>query len=117
VILPNHYHIVVRIEEQRTIPTLIQRLHARSALQFNREDHTPGRQVWWNYWDRCLWTEGDLCSRINYIHRSPVKHGYVASPEEWPHSSWHQFAALDPASEPASALARFPAPRHLPHDL
>jgi putative transposase len=116
VVLPNHYHLVVRVEESRTIPSLLQRLHACSALQFNREDVTPGRQVWWSYWDRCLWTEGDLWSRINYIHRNPVKHGYVAAPEEWAHSSWHRFTALDPSSEAGLAMQRFPAPRQLPHD-
>jgi hypothetical protein len=61
-----------------------------------------------------LWTEGDLWSRVNYIHRNPVKHGYVAAPEEWPHSSWPHFLDLDPQS--AAAMARFPAPRQLPND-
>src|SRR5438552_2199413 len=116
VVLPDHYHVVMRVEESRTVPELIQRLHARSATQFNREDGTPGRQVWWSYWDRCLWTEGDLWSRINYIHRSPVKHGYAASPEEWTHSSWRRFRELDPSSEAGLAMHRFPAPRQLPHD-
>ena len=88
-----------------------------SRIHFtNDEDRTPGRQVWYSYWDRCLWTEGDFWSRINYIHRNPVKHGHVATPEEWPHSSWPRFASLQPESEAALALQRFPAPRQLPHD-
>ena len=116
VILPDHYHAVLRIQEARSVARLLERLHFESARQFNREDGAPGRQVWYSYWDRCLWTEGDLWSRINYIHRNPVKHGHVAAPEEWPHSSWRQFALLAPESEAARGLARFPAPRQLPHD-
>jgi putative transposase len=116
VVLPNHYHLVVRIEEGRTIADLLRELHARSAHRFNQEDGTPGRQVWYGYWDRCLWTEGDLWSRINYIHRNPVKHGYVMSPEEWLHSSWPLFAEIDPESTEGIGMRRFPAPRQLPHD-
>jgi putative transposase len=116
VVLPDHYHAVLRVPEARTIARLLYRLHRESARHFNSEDGTPGRQVWYSYWDRCLWTEGDFWSRINYIHRNPVKHGHVATPEEWPHSSWPQFASLEPESEGALGLQRFPAPRQLPHD-
>jgi putative transposase len=116
VVLPNHYHAVVRVKNQQSAAILMQRVHARSAKRFNQEDHTPGRQVWYSYWDRCLWTEGDFWSRINYIHRNPVRHGYVAAPEDWEHSSWREFADLDAGSDAGANLQRFPAPRQLPHD-
>jgi putative transposase len=25
---------------------------------------------------------------IDYIHFNPVKHGHVADPDDWPHSTW-----------------------------
>jgi putative transposase len=81
VILPNHYHAVIRVHQARTVAQLLERLRFESARRFNREDGSPGRQVWYSYWDRCLWTEGDLWSRINYIHWNPVRHGLVATPE------------------------------------
>jgi REP-associated tyrosine transposase len=116
VILPNHYHAIVRVPQSHTIAELVRRLHGRSARQFNQEDGIQRRQVWYSYWDRCLWTEGDFWSRINYIHRNPVKHGYAATPEDWPHSSWQRFVDLDPESEASQGLQRFPAPRQLPND-
>jgi putative transposase len=116
VILPDHYHAVLRVRDFGTVPQLLQDLHRRRAAHFNQEDDTPGRQVWYSYWDRCLWTEGDFWSRINYIHRNPVKHGYAATPEQWAHSSWSRFADQEPESEAAHGLSRFPAPRQLPHD-
>ena len=61
------------------------------ARQFNQEDGTPGRQVWYSYWDRCLWTEGDFWSRINYIHRNPVEAGIVADCAEYPWSSHRSY--------------------------
>jgi putative transposase len=114
VVLPDHYHLIARVPEAATVACWMRRLHTHTALVLNREDRTSGRKVWYSYWDRCLWTEGDLWSRVNYIHRNPVKHGYVAAPEEWPHSSWPHFLDLDPQS--AAAMARFPAPRQLPND-
>jgi REP-associated tyrosine transposase len=116
VILPDHYHAIIRVPQERSIARLLHRLHGEAAHQLNLEDGTPGRQVWYSYWDHCLWTEGDLWSRINYIHRNPVKHGHVATPAQWAHSSWQQFASLAPASEAAVGLQRFPAPRQLPQD-
>ena len=57
----------------------------------NQEDGTPGRQGWYSYWDRRLWTEGDFWSRINYIWWNPVKHGHVARVQDWPYSSFHRY--------------------------
>jgi hypothetical protein len=60
-----------------------------------------------------LWTEGDLITRINYIHRNPVKHGCTADSLAWQWSSlrdYHRDAGVE------AALARFPAPLALPGD-
>ena len=116
VVLPDHYHTVIRMSKERDVARMLRRLHAGTAQRFNAEDGTPARQVWYSYWDRCLWTEGDFWSRINYVHRNPVRHGYAATPAAWLHSSWSQFASEKPESEAAAGLQRFPAPRQLPHD-
>ena len=31
---------------------------------------------------------------MEYIHNNPVKHGYVAAPVDWPHSSFHRYVRL-----------------------
>ena len=31
---------------------------------------------------------------VDYIHYNPVRHGYVASPGDWPHSSFHRYVRL-----------------------
>jgi putative transposase len=30
---------------------------------------------------------------MDYIHYSPVKHGYVERVADWPHSTFHRFVA------------------------
>jgi putative transposase len=37
--------------------------------------------------------EKDYKCHVDYVHYNPVKHGYVASPLDWPHSSIHSFIA------------------------
>ena len=33
----------------------------------------------------------DYRQHVEYIHYNPVKHGYVASPSEWPYSSFRRY--------------------------
>ncbi|MBI3946433.1 MAG: transposase [Armatimonadetes bacterium] len=117
VILDTHYHLVaVPQTPPPDVAAALVHLHRRSAAEFNREDGTPGRPVWHSHWDRRLFTEGDLYSRIiNYIHRNPVKHGYVSDPGDWAWSSFRAFAALG-NPRIVEGLRRFPAPRRLPGD-
>lgn len=43
------------------------------------------------YWEHMLRDERDFERHVEYIHYNPVKHGYVASPLEWPHSSFRRY--------------------------
>jgi putative transposase len=116
VILKEHYHLIVVPEVPERFSRWIGALHARSAARCNREDGTPGRQVWYQYWETSLWTQGDLWSRVNYIHGNPVKHGYVADPADWQWSSYLVTSDWFSDAETATLLCRFPAPRKLPND-
>jgi len=40
-------------------------------------DQTPGRRVWFQYWDTCLTYEDSYHARLNYVHNNPVMHGLV----------------------------------------
>lgn len=43
------------------------------------------------YWEHMLRDERDFERHVEYIHYNPVKHDYVASPLEWPHSSFRRY--------------------------
>lgn len=115
VILAEHYHIVVRPASPEAFQRWNGQVHEDSASAWNAEDGLPGRQVWYQFWDRSLWTEGDLWSRINYIHANPVKHGYVTEPSDW---AWSSYAETAYWHEPERAELRscFPAPLKVPDD-
>lgn len=116
VVLPEHYHGVLVPRQPGVFSSWVNGVHRQSASTWNREDGTPGRQCWHDYWDRTLWTEGDVLSRLNYIHQNPVRHGYVGDAADWPWSSYRQIMASADAEGIVNALRRFPAPRRIPGD-
>ncbi|MEX2164935.1 MAG: transposase [Sulfuricaulis sp.] len=52
------------------------------------------RGVWQRrFWEHLIRDEKDYERHVDYIHYNPVKHGYVARPVDWAHSSIHRFIA------------------------
>jgi len=87
VINDSHYHLLVKIINAQTLSCFVQNLHENSARLLNKTDGQPGRQVWYQYWDRCIRSEKDFWVRFNYIHHNPVRKEYVNRPEDWRWSS------------------------------
>jgi putative transposase len=53
------------------------------------------RGIWQRrYWEHHIRDMAGLEALVRYCEENPVKHGLVASPEEWPHSSLHARAAV-----------------------
>jgi putative transposase len=91
-VLNNHYHFIAQApQEAATLEKLIRQLHSITAIEFNRRDNTPGRQVWFNYWDTCLTYERSYLARLHYVHMNPVKHGLVDKAIDYPFCSYKWF--------------------------
>ena len=65
--------------------------HGATSRQWNLEDETPGRKVWYRYADRAIRSERHYYTTLNYVHYNPVKHDCVGSPYEWKESSVHWY--------------------------
>jgi putative transposase len=91
VVLPNHYHVLVRIDEMAVFSRALGKLHGRTSFEFNRQDDARGRRVWHRSQDRVMRSESHFYTTLNYIHNNPVKHGCVAKWTEWPFSSVHWY--------------------------
>ncbi|MBN1876593.1 MAG: transposase [Anaerolineae bacterium] len=76
-ILPDHYHLLLQTGDDTPLYKFIKRLHGESAILLNKLDNTPGRKVWYQYWDRFPRNDKDFWAYFNYIHLNPIKHGYV----------------------------------------
>ena len=90
VILPNHYHIVAETD-LHVYRRWVGRLHNGKSTQWNREDGTAGRRVWFRFTDRWIRGAGHYYATINYVHANAVKHGYAMQADEWPWSSVHEY--------------------------
>lgn len=96
-VLNNHYHFIAQAPiDSTTLQKWLQQVHSISAIQFNRWDNTPGRQVWQNYWDTCLSYEKSYLARLRYVHKNPVKHGLVENAIDYPYCSYKWFVEQGP---------------------
>ncbi|MDP6113882.1 MAG: transposase [Planctomycetota bacterium] len=89
VILPNHYHLLAKVSAIEVYGKMDGDIHRGTATEWNREDATPGRKVWFRFSDREVRSEQAFFAYFNYIHGNPVKHGYVQRADEWSCSSLH----------------------------
>jgi putative transposase len=91
-ILNNHYHFIAKAPAYvSTLSKLIRQVHSITAIQLNKWDKTPGRQVWFNYWDSCLTYEKSYLARLHYIHMNPIKHRLADSALDYPYCSYKWF--------------------------
>ena len=104
VVLPDHMHSVWTLPEgdsgysQRW--SIIKARFSR-AMPFvgRRESHVTRREhgIWQRrFWEHQIRDETDMVNHVRYCWMNPVKHGYVATPEAWPYSSWHRDHGMDP---------------------
>jgi len=95
-VLANHYHFVaISPDRARSLPMFLRKLHMNSAKEVNRMDGTPGRKVWFQYWDSQITYERSYFARLNYVHNNPVHHGVVqvAAAYRWCSAGWFERTA------------------------
>jgi putative transposase len=98
VVLPDHLHCVWHLPEgDADYATRWRLIKARFAhglpVGARRRSHLVRRErgVWQRrFWEHHIRDEDDLAAHLRYCWWNPVKHGLVATPEEWPHSSVHR---------------------------
>src|SRR5262249_11539503 len=70
-------------------------VHSATATDVNGRDATPGRQVWYNFWETRLTYERSYLARLNYVHQNAVRHGLVrvAYQYRWCSAAWFERTA------------------------
>ena len=91
VILENHYHLLLKTDKGKDLSKFIQLFHGGSSFEINKLDNISNRQIWFNYWDRCIRDEQDFENHCDYIHFNPIKHELVKKPEDYLFSSYKNF--------------------------
>lgn len=94
-IFSNHYHFLINIksmEDIKSIPILMKRLHGSTAVQLNKMDNESGRKIWHQYWDTRITNEKSYYARLKYVMQNPVRHGLVedAKDYDWCSANWFE---------------------------
>jgi len=115
VVMPEHVHLLVSEPQRATLSTAIQALKlgvVRSldggvpmSRKIGETWGTPSDEgskksnCFWQarFYDFNVWTEKKRIEKLRYIHRNPVTRGLVASPEQWPWSSFRQYLTGEPS--------------------
>jgi putative transposase len=90
-VLPNHYHVLLKTGQVKTLRHELGQFHGRSSFTWNGENQQRGRQVWFNCFERPMKSPRHFCATLNYVHHNPVHHGYVEHWQDWPWSSAAEF--------------------------
>ena len=99
VVLPDHLHAVWTLPEgDDDFPTrwrLIKKAFSRRLPA--TEWRTPSRArrgergIWQRrYWEHAIRNDRDFAAHVDYVHFNPVRHGYVAQPDDWPYSTYRR---------------------------
>lgn len=74
VILNNHYHLILKVDDSSKLSKFISELNGSSSREINKADHVIDRKIWWNFYDHIIRDESDFFKHLNYIHQNPIKH-------------------------------------------
>jgi putative transposase len=107
-LLPNHYHLLVKVLDLKPVLAALGRLHGRSSFEWNGEDAARGRKVWSAPADRAIRNDAHFWATLNYIHHNPVRHGYVDQWQDWAFSSAVDYLAAVGREEAVRVWKAYP---------
>ena len=87
IVLPNHYHILVRDLDVKGLLSALGQLHGGTSFRWNGEDGERGRKVWHRAAETQIKSEGHFWATMNYVLHNAVRHGYVQRWQDWPYSN------------------------------
>lgn len=90
VLMPEHVHLLVDEPKIATLAIALQVLKQTTSRKLKR----AGRAQFWlqRYYDFNVRGSEKMTEKLKYMHRNPAKRGLVASPEDWPWSSYRHYA-------------------------
>ena len=88
VLMPNHYHMILRLPEDITIWKLMNYINGASSRAVNNIVKKKYAHIWQGgFHDVVVRTAQEFAVKVNYIHNNPVAWELVERPEEYVYSS------------------------------
>ena len=90
-VLPNHYHVLIKTADVKSLLHALGQLHGRTSFQWNGEESCRGRQVWCSAVETGMKSERHFWASFLYVLHNAVKHGYVTRWQDWPFCNAQMF--------------------------
>ena len=85
VVMPDHLHWLIQLNERWPLPRVVKTLKARSALTINRHLGQHGSLWQKAYYDRAVRKGEDIRTIARYIVANPLRAGLVQDIGDYPH--------------------------------
>ena len=107
VVMPEHVHLLIGEPERANPSVVMQALKQSFARRLQRKlrgHDNPRQGSLWNaalveghiwqrrFYDFVVFTEAKRVEKLRYMHRNPVTRGLVLEPQQWPWSSFRDYA-------------------------
>jgi putative transposase len=90
VLMPEHVHLLLGEPNASPLSVVLQVLKQQTSTKLKARDAS---QFWQRrYYDFNVWSNEKRVEKLRYMHRNPVHRGLVATPQEWPWSSFRNYA-------------------------
>jgi len=93
-LMPNHYHFLLRAEQDNALSPFVQRVFNSYSQAFNRQQHRSGTLFEGRAKNKIIDKDSYLIHIVRYIHMNPVQAGLVRNPEDWPYSNYREWIGL-----------------------
>lgn len=115
VIMPDHIHLLIFPQVEQAVTDFMRDFKRFTSGRITRQAKVENKKEWiekfeqagaeteraeykvWqdSFWEQCIYTEGFLQQKLNYIHLNPVRAGIVKEPNEYPYSSHRNYYLND----------------------
>jgi REP element-mobilizing transposase RayT len=97
-LMPNHYHLLLRPEQEDALSPFIQRLFSSYTQAFNKQQGRTGTLFEGRAKSVLVDSDEYIIHLCRYIHLNPVAAGLVAHPAEWPYSNYLEWVERRPGT-------------------
>ena len=91
--LPDHFHLLFHAEAETAVTKILHSIERNFTTNYKKARHISESISLWQkrFWDHVIRNERDYVNPLHYIYYNPVKHGLVTKPEDYPHTSYHEY--------------------------
>lgn len=92
VFLFDHFHLLIQLTAGDNFSQIMHSLKPNFTKEYKKRlglSASDSMKFWQKrFYDHIIRNDRDFENHLHYIHYNPVKHGYVADPRAWKHSSY-----------------------------